>query len=77
MDYNPANKSFARPKVRQGCCGGGSVQMHFDYEAALYGMADFFGKTLALRAGRTETDVEIFFAVLAHSNLIYSEAGPD
>ena len=51
--------------------------MHFDYEPGLYGMADFSGKTLALRTGRGETDVEIFVAVLAHSNLIYAEAVPD
>ena len=51
--------------------------MHFDYEPGLYGMADFSGKTLALRSGRAETDVEIFVAVLAHSNLIYAEAVPD
>ena len=40
-------------------------------------MADFSGKTLALRTGRGETDVEIFVAVLAHSNLIYAEATAD
>ena len=63
-------------KAHQGSCGG-SAQMHFDYEPGLYGMADFSGKTLALRTGRGETDVEIFVAVLAHSNLIYAEAVPD
>ena len=66
----------ARLKTHQGSCGG-SAQMHFDYEPGLYGMADFSGKTLALRTGRGETDVEIFVAVLAHSNLIYAEATPD
>ena len=66
----------ARLKAHQGNCGG-SAQMHFDYEPGLYGMADFSGKTLALRTGRGETDVEIFVAVLAHSNLIYAEAVPD
>ena len=66
----------ARLKAHQGSCGG-SAQMHFDYEPGLYGMADFSGKTLALRSGRGETDVEIFVAVLAHSNLIYAEAVPD
>ena len=66
----------ARLKAHQGSCGG-SAQMHFDYEPGLYGMADFSGKTLALRTGRGETDVEIFVAVLAHSNLIYAEAVPD
>ena len=66
----------ARLKAHQGSCGG-SAQMHFDYEPGLYGMADFSGKTLALRTGRTETDVEIFVAVLAHSNLIYAEAVSD
>ena len=66
----------ARLKAHQGNCGG-SAQMHFDYEPGLYGMADFSGKTLALRTGRGETDVEIFVAVLAHSILIYAEAVPD
>ena len=66
----------ARLKAHQGSCGG-SAQMHFDYEPGLYGMADFSGKTLALRTGRGETDIEIFVAVLAHSNLIYAEAVPD
>ena len=66
----------ARLKAHQGSCGG-SAQMHFDYEPGLYGMADFSGKTLALRTGRGETDVEIFVAVLAHSNLIYAEAVPE
>ena len=66
----------ARLKAHRGSCGG-SAQMHFDYEPGLYGMADFSGKTLALRTGRGETDVEIFVAVLAHSNLIYAEAVPD
>ena len=51
--------------------------MRFEYAPGLYGMADFSGKTLALRTGRGETDVEIFVAVLAHSNLIYAEAVPD
>ena len=67
----------ARLKARQSSSGGASAQMHFDYEPGLYGMADFSGKTLALRSGRAETDVEIFVAVLAHSNLIYAEAVPD
>ena len=67
----------ARLKAHQGSCGGGSAQMHFDYEPGLYGMADFSGKTLALRTGPDETDVEIFVAVLAHSNLIYAQATPD
>ena len=66
----------ARLKAHQVSCGV-SAQMHFDYEPGLYGMADFSGKTLALRTGRGETDVEIFVAVLAHSNLIYAEATPD
>ncbi len=46
----------ARLKARQGSCGV-LAQMHFDYEPGLYGMADFSGKTLALRTGRGETDV--------------------
>ena len=66
----------ARRKARQGSRGG-PAQMRFEYEPGLYGMADFSGKTLALRTGRGETDVEIFVAVLAHSNLIYAEAVPD
>ena len=65
-----------RLKARQGSRGG-SAQMRFEYAPGLYGMADFSGKTLALRTGRGETDVEIFVAVLAHSNLIYAEAVPD
>ena len=40
-------------------------------------MADFSRKTLALRTGRGETDVEIFVAVLGHANPIYAEAMPD
>ncbi len=55
----------------------GQAQMHFDYEPGLYGLADFSGKTLPLRVGRDEKDVEIFVAVLAHSCLIYAEAVPD
>ena len=51
--------------------------MRFHYEPGLYGLSDFSGKTLALRTGRGERDVEIFVAVLAHSNLIYAEAVPD
>ena len=34
-------------------------------------------KTLGLRIGGGEKDVEIFVAVLAHSNLTYAEAVPD
>ena len=45
----------------------GQAQMRFDYAPGLYGMSDFSGKTLALRTGRGEKDVEIFVAVLAHS----------
>ena len=45
--------------------------------AGLYGLSDFSGKTLALRRGRGEKDVEIFVAVLAHSCLIYAEAVPN
>ncbi len=41
------------------------------------GLSDFSGKTLALRSGRGEKDVEIFVAILAHSCLIYAEAVPD
>ena len=56
----------------------GPVQLRFDYAPGLYGLsADFSGKTLALRTGRGEKDVEIFVEVLAHSCLIYAEAVPD
>ena len=55
----------------------GAAQMRFDYAPGLYGMADFSGKTLALRTGRGERDVELFVAVLPHSSLIYAEAVPD
>ena len=51
--------------------------MRFHYEPGLWGLSDFSGKTLALRTGRGEKDVEIFVAVLAHSNLTYVEAVPD
>ena len=53
------------------------AQMRFHYEPGLYGLSDFSGKTLALRTGRGEKDIEIFVAVLAHSNLTYAEAVPD
>ena len=52
----------------------GPVQMRFHYEPGLWGLSDFSGKTLALRTGRGDKDVEIFVAVLAHSNLTYVEA---
>ena len=55
----------------------GQTQMRFDYEPGHWGLSDFSGKTLALRTGRGEKDVEIFVAVLAHSCLIYAEAVPD
>ena len=55
----------------------GPAQMRFDYAPGLYGLSDFSGKTLALRTGRGEKDVEIFVAILAHSCLIYAEAVPD
>ena len=53
------------------------AQMRFVYAPGLYGLSDFSGKTLALRTGRGERDVEIFVAVLAHSCLTYTEAVPD
>ena len=53
------------------------AQMRFHYEPGLWGLSDFSGKVLALRTGRGEKDVEIFVAVLAHSNLTYAEAVPD
>ena len=56
---------------------GREAQMRFDYAPGLYGLSDFSGKTLALRTGRGERNVEIFVAVLAHSCLIYAEAVPD
>ena len=55
----------------------GQAQMRFDYAPGLYGLSDFSGKTLALRTGGGEKDVEIFVAVLGHSRLIYAEAVPD
>ena len=51
--------------------------MRFDYAPGLWGLSDFSGKTLPLRTGRGERDVEIFVAVLAHSSLTYAEAVPD
>ena len=57
--------------------GGGKTQMHFDYAPGLWGLSDFSGKTLGLRTGRGEKDVEIFVTVLAHSDLTYAEAVPD
>ena len=56
---------------------GREAQMRFDYEPGLWGLSDFSGKTLALRTGRGESDVEIFVAVLAHSQMVYAEAVPD
>ena len=53
------------------------AQMRFHYAPGLWGLSDFSGKTLGLRTGRGEKDVEIFVAVLAHSNLTYAEAVPD
>ena len=55
---------------------GPEAQMRFAYEPGLYGLSDFSGKTLALRTGRGERDVEIFVAVLAHSGLTWAEAVP-
>ena len=45
------------------------AQIRFHYEPGLYDPSDFSGKTLGLRTGRGEKDIEIFVAVLAHSNL--------
>ena len=56
---------------------GRETQMRFDYEPGLWGLSDFSGKTLALRTAQGETDVEIFVAVLAHSQLTWAEAVPD
>ena len=56
---------------------GREAQMRFDYAPGLWGLSDFSGKTLPLRTGRGERDVEIFVAVLAHSSLTYAEAVPD
>ena len=52
------------------------TQMRFDYAPGHCGMSDFSGKTLPLRTATGETDVEIFVAVLPHSNLVYAEAVP-
>ena len=57
--------------------GGGKTRMHFEYAPGLWGLSDFSGKTLGLRTGRGEKDVEIFVAVLAHSDMTYAEAVPD
>ena len=51
------------------------VQMRFVYAPGLYGLLDFSGKTLALRTGRGERDLEIFVALLAHSCL--TDESPD
>ena len=51
--------------------------MRFGYEPGLWGLSDFSGKTLALRTGRGETNVEVFVAVLAHSQMLYAKAVPD
>ena len=40
-------------------------------------VSDFSGKTLGLRTGRGERDVEIFVPVLAHSDMTGAEAVPD
>ena len=56
---------------------GRETRMRFDYEPGLWGLADFSGKTLGLRTGRGEIDVEIFVAVLAHSQMIHAEATLD
>ena len=53
------------------------TEMRFDYAPGLYGMSDFSGKTLPLRAAAGEAGAEIFVAVLPHSGLIYAEAVPD
>ena len=45
----------------------GETEMRFDYAPGLWGLSDFSGKTLALRTGRGEKDVDIFVAALAHS----------
>ena len=58
-------------------CDGGKTRMRFDYAPGLWGLSDFSGKTLGLRTGRGEKDVEIFVAVLAHSDMTYAEAVPD
>ena len=55
----------------------GQAQARFDYAPGLYGMSDFSGKTLSLRSGRGDEDVEIFVAVLPHSDMIHAEAVPD
>ena len=55
----------------------GKAQMRFHYAPGLYGLSDFSGKTLGLHTGRGEKDVEIFIAMLPHSNMIYAEAVPD
>ena len=55
----------------------GQAQMRFHYAPGLYGLSDFSGKTLSVLSGRGGKDVEIFVAMLSHSNMIYAEAVPD
>ena len=57
--------------------GAGKTEMRFEYAPGLWGLSDFSSKTLGLRTGRGEKDVEIFVAVLAHSDMTYAEAVPD
>ena len=57
--------------------GAGKTEMRFEYAPGLWGLSDFSGKTLGLRTGRGEKDVEMFVAVLAHSDMTYVEAVPD
>ncbi len=51
--------------------------MRFDYPPGALRPVRLPGKTLALRTGRGEKEVEILVAVLAHSCLICAEAVPD
>ncbi len=52
------------------------TQIRFDYAPGHCGVSDFSGKTLPVRTATAEIDVEIFVAVLPHSNLVYAEAVP-
>lgn len=57
--------------------GPDAAVMRFEYAPGHFAMSDFSGKTLSLRTAQGDVDVEIFVAVLPHSNLIYAEAVPD
>ena len=55
---------------------GREAQMRFDHEPGLWGLSDFSGKTLALRTGRGETDVEAFVAPFAPGSVTFRSRPP-